>query len=190
MSLRRQFKSAQPHYSPSKMRNISRFCGMTLSGEEREQENRSLGQEIILRNDDSHNPYLLVLMASPWWVLAGGFAGLAGSILWLVLWVFRLRQALAEKGMKYTSITLVLLPALFLPSSVHLILREVTVIRQGGEVDTALVYALAALGWIFPVTMAAGMMLDAWGTQDHATIFGTYGSGTHTECRAYLRASH
>ena len=102
------------------------------------------------------------MTGSPWWVLAGGFAGLAASVLWLVLWFFRVRHALAERGWKYTSIALVLLPVQWLPGSVYVVLRELTIIQPGSTVDTALSYAIAALGWITLGTMVAGVMLDAW----------------------------
>src|SRR2546422_7719339 len=80
----------------------------------------------------------------------------------LVLWFFRVRHALAERGWKYTSIALVLLPVQWLPGSVYVVLRELTIIQPGSTVDTALSYAIAALGWITLGTMVAGVMLDAW----------------------------
>lgn len=99
---------------------------------------------------------------SSWWVMAGGVAGLAGSVLWLVLWSFRLRQALAEKGWRYTSRVSVLPLFYVLPGSMQVVLREMAVIEHGGTVDIAFTYALAALVWIILATLVAGILLDAW----------------------------
>ena len=100
-------------------------------------------------------------MDDPGWVLAGGVAGLAGSGLWLALWFFRLRQALAGKGWKYTSVALVLPVFYVLPGSMQIVLRELAVIEPGSTVDTAWTYAVAALVWIILATIVAGVVLDA-----------------------------
>jgi len=96
-----------------------------------------------------------------WWVLAGSVLGLVASSLMTVYWFSRLRLALDEKGWKYTS-TLGALPwiiALF--TSVHVLVRELTVIQIGGTVDTTLLYTLAALDWIVLATVGTGIILDA-----------------------------
>ena len=87
----------------------------------------------------------------PWWVLAGPYAGLAGSILLTAGWFFFWRDSLAERGWKHTSRVLVF-PAIWtLVGSVNMLL--------GGS--PALQTGVAALIWILLTTMVAGMMLDA-----------------------------
>ncbi|OLD91810.1 hypothetical protein AUG86_00200 [Euryarchaeota archaeon 13_1_20CM_4_64_14] len=98
----------------------------------------------------------------PWWVLAGPYAGLAGSILGLALWFFRLRHSLAEKGWKHTSRVWVLFPIFILTDSVRRLLIALQVIQIVDRTETALQYTFAALGWIILAIMVAGMMLDAW----------------------------
>jgi hypothetical protein len=49
-----------------------------------------------------------------------------------------------------------------LPTGVHVVLRELTVIQPSSTVDIALTYAIAALVWIILGTFAAGIMLDVW----------------------------
>jgi hypothetical protein len=96
-----------------------------------------------------------------WWVLVGSIIGLAASSLMIVYWFFRLRLAMAEKGWKYTS-TLGALPwiiALF--NSLYVLLRELTVIQEGGTVDTTLLYTLATLDWIVLAAVGTGIILDA-----------------------------
>lgn len=94
---------------------------------------------------------------------------MAGSILWLALWFFRLRPALAEKGWRHTAVVLVLPVFYVMPGSMQIVLRELEVIQQGGPVDTALTYTVAALAWIVLATIVVGMMLDAWrGTRQSA----------------------
>jgi ABC-type maltose transport system permease subunit len=96
-----------------------------------------------------------------WWVQAASVAGLVGSSLMIVYWFSRLRLALAEKGLKYTS-TLGALPwimALF--TSIYVLMRELTVIQEGGTVDTTLLYTLAILDWIALVAVGMGIILDA-----------------------------
>jgi hypothetical protein len=79
----------------------------------------------------------------------------------IVYWFSRLRLALAEKGWKYTS-TLVALPwIMVLFTSVCVLLRELTVIQEGGTVDTMLLYSSAILDWIALVGVGAGIILDA-----------------------------
>jgi len=96
-----------------------------------------------------------------WWVLVGSVAGLVASSLMIVYWFFRLRLAIAEKGWKYTS-TLVAFPwIVILFNSVHVLLRELTVIQKGGTVDTTLLYTFATLYWIVLATLGTGIMLDA-----------------------------
>ena len=96
-----------------------------------------------------------------WWVLAASVSGLVGLSLMIVYWFFRLRLAIAKKGWKYTS-TVVALPwILGLFTSVHLLMRELTVIQKGGTIDTTLSYTLAALVLIVLATMGIGMILDA-----------------------------
>src|SRR5213594_4195932 len=100
------------------------------------------------------------VVMSPLWVLAGGIAGLAASVLWLVMWFFHLRQALAERGWKITSRVLVLPLFYVLPGSVQIVLRE-TIVQQAGTVDPALTYAIAALVLITLAITVVGLMLDA-----------------------------
>ncbi len=88
-----------------------------------------------------------------WWVQAGAVAGLAGSSLWIVLWLFRVRFALAEKGWKYTSLVWALPPIAVLPASVDVLL--------GGSVESPLRYASAVLWLIVLATIVAGIMVDA-----------------------------
>ncbi len=97
-----------------------------------------------------------------WWVLPGAVAGLAGSSLWIVLWFSRLRLALAERGWKYTSLVVALLPIAVLPTSVHMLL--------GGTVESTVQYAFAALSWIVLATMVAGIMLDAVRRMRHFSV--------------------
>jgi hypothetical protein len=96
----------------------------------------------------------------PWWVPLGPYAGLAGSILLLALWFFRLRHSLAEKGWKHTSRVFVFFPIYVLTNSVLFLLVGQHVIDIGGT-GTALQYTFAALIWIILAMMVAGMMLDA-----------------------------
>jgi len=98
----------------------------------------------------------------PLWVLAGHYAGLAGSILYLALWFFRLRHSLPEKGWKHTSRVVVLLPILILADSVRFLLVELQVIQIGDRTETVWQYTVAALLGIIVATMVAGVMLDAW----------------------------
>jgi uncharacterized membrane protein len=95
----------------------------------------------------------------PLWVLAGPYAGLAGGILFLALWFFRLKHSLAKMGWKHTSRVFVLLPIYLLTDSVFLLLIGQHVIDRGTE--TALQYTIAALILIVLAIMVAGMMLDA-----------------------------
>ncbi len=88
-----------------------------------------------------------------WWVQAGAVAGLAGSSLWIVLWLFRVRFALAEKGWKYTSLVWALPPIAVLPTSVLTLL--------GGTVESTAQDAFGVLWWIVLATIVAGIMLDA-----------------------------
>jgi hypothetical protein len=97
----------------------------------------------------------------PLWVLAGPYAGLAGSILFLALWFFRLKHSLAKMGWKHTSRVFVLLPIVILTDSVRFLLVELQVIQIGGT-ETAVQYTIAALILIVLAIMVAGMMLDAW----------------------------
>jgi len=96
-----------------------------------------------------------------WWVLVGSVLGLVASSIMIVLWFSRLRLALAEKGLKYTSTVLALPWIMVLFSSVHVLLVELTVIQKGGTVGTTLSYTLAALDWIVLATVGTGMILDA-----------------------------
>lgn len=96
-----------------------------------------------------------------WWVQVGSVAGLAASSLMIVYWFSRLRLAIAEKGLKYTSIVVALPWIMGLFNSVYLLLGELAVIQKGGTVDTMLSYTLAALYWIVLATMITGMILDA-----------------------------
>jgi hypothetical protein len=95
----------------------------------------------------------------PWWVL-GPYAGLAGSILFLALWSFRLRRSFAEKGWKHTSRVFVLFPIYVLTDSVLFLLVGQHVIDIG-RTETALHYTFGTLIWIILAMMVAGMMLDA-----------------------------
>ncbi len=88
-----------------------------------------------------------------WWVQAGAVAGLAGSSLWIVLWLFRVRFALAEKGWKYTSLVWALPTIPVLLTSVDVLL--------GGTIESPVRYVSAALWWIVLATIVAGMMADA-----------------------------
>lgn len=88
-----------------------------------------------------------------WWVQAGAVAGLAASGLWIVLWLSRVRFALAEKGWKYTSLVWALPPIAVLPASVDVLL--------GGTIESPLRYASAVLWLIVLATMVAGIMVDA-----------------------------
>ena len=97
----------------------------------------------------------------PLWVLAGHYAGLAGSILWLAWWFFRLRHSFAEKGWKYTSRVWALFPIVILTDSVRFLLVELQVIQIGDRTETVWQHTVAALGWIILAIMVAGMMLDA-----------------------------
>jgi hypothetical protein len=97
----------------------------------------------------------------PLWVLAGPYAGLAGGILFLALWFFRLKHSLAKMGWKHTSRVFVLLPIVILTDSVRFLLVELQVIQIGGT-ETAVQYTIAALILIVLAIMVAGMMLDAW----------------------------
>ena len=96
-----------------------------------------------------------------WWVLAGSVIGLVASSLLIVYWFSRLRLALAEKGLKYTSTLLALPWILTLFTSIYVLMRELTVIQIGGTVDTTLMYASAILDWIALATMGTGIILDA-----------------------------
>src|SRR2546428_7030094 len=98
----------------------------------------------------------------PWWVLAGPYAGLAGSILGLALWFFRLRHSLAEKGWKHTSRVWVLFPIFILTDSVRRLLIALQVIQIVDRTESELYYTFAALGCIILHNMDTGMMLDAW----------------------------
>ena len=96
-----------------------------------------------------------------WWVLVGSVIGLPALSLMIVYWFFRLRLAIAEKGWKYTS-TLVALPWITVSfNSIHVLLRELTVIQKGGTVDTTLMYTLAALNWVVLAALLTGIILDA-----------------------------
>ncbi|MFQ5621559.1 MAG: hypothetical protein ACE5FT_06990 [Candidatus Nanoarchaeia archaeon] len=96
-----------------------------------------------------------------WWVLVGSVIGLVVSLLMTVYWFSRLRLAIAEKGWKYTS-TLVALPwIIVLFNSIHVLVRELTVIQKGGTVDSALMYTLATLDWIALATVGVAIILDA-----------------------------
>ena len=95
-----------------------------------------------------------------WWVQVGSVAGLVASSLMIVYWFSRLRLAIAEKGWKYTS-TLVALPWIaVLFNSVHILLKELTIIQKGGTADTTLMYTSAILWWIVLATVGTGMILD------------------------------
>jgi hypothetical protein len=97
----------------------------------------------------------------PLWVLAGPYAGLAGGILFLALWFFRLKHSLAKMGWKHTSRVFVLLPIVILTDSVRFLLVELQVIQIGGT-ETAVQYTISALILIVLAIMVAGVMLDAW----------------------------
>jgi hypothetical protein len=96
-----------------------------------------------------------------WWVQAGSVAGLVGSSLMIVLWLYRLRLVMAEKGWKYTSALWAFPWIVILFNSVCLLLGELPVTQKGGTVDTALVYTFAALYVIVLATVGTGMILDA-----------------------------
>jgi hypothetical protein len=96
-----------------------------------------------------------------WWVLVGSVVGLVASSFMMVFWFFRLRLAMAEKGLKYTSTLLALPWIMVLFTSIYVLMRELTVIQIGGTVDTTLLYALAILDWIVLATMGTGIILDA-----------------------------
>jgi hypothetical protein len=87
----------------------------------------------------------------PLWVLAVTYLGLAGGILWLALWFFRLRHSMAERGWKYISLSFPLLGILMLANSVlHLLLESSPALTTG-----------LALGWILLLAfMVVGMILD------------------------------
>ncbi len=91
-------------------------------------------------------------MESPWWVLAGGVAGLAGGILFLVV-LFRWRHEMAERGWKYTPLGLAFLGIFVLAgSALNLLLGWPPALSTG-----------VALGWILSLAiMVAGIVLDAW----------------------------
>jgi hypothetical protein len=95
-----------------------------------------------------------------WWVFVGSVLGLVASSLMTVYWFFRLRLALAENGWKYTSIVGAFAWIIVLFNSMHILLRELTVIQIGGTVDTVLLYTLAALDWIVLAAVSTGLMLD------------------------------
>ncbi len=97
-----------------------------------------------------------------WWVQVGAVAGLAGSSLWIVLWLSRVRFALAEKGWKYTSLVVALPPIAVLPTSVHMVL--------GGTVESPVQVAFDALWWIVLATMVAGIMVDAVRRMRHSSV--------------------
>jgi hypothetical protein len=79
----------------------------------------------------------------------------------MVYWFSRLRSALAAKGWKYTS-TLGALPwIIVLFTSVYVLVRELSVIQEGGTVDTTLLYTLAILDWVALATVGTGIVLDA-----------------------------
>jgi hypothetical protein len=96
-----------------------------------------------------------------WWVLAGSVAGLVASSLMIVCWFFRLRSALTEKGLKYTSKLGVLVWIMVLFMSVHVLLWKLGVIQKGGTFDSILMYTSATLNWIALVTVAVAMIFDA-----------------------------
>src|SRR2546422_6350070 len=98
----------------------------------------------------------------PGWVLAEHYAGLAGSILWMAWWFFRLRHSLPEKGWKHTSRVWALFPIVILTDSVRFLLVELQVIQIGDRTETVWQYTVAALLGIIVATMVAGVMLDAW----------------------------
>jgi ABC-type maltose transport system permease subunit len=95
-----------------------------------------------------------------WWVLDGSIVGLAASSLMMVYWFSRLRLAMAEKGLKYTSTLLALPWIMVLFTSIYVLMRELTVIQIGGTVDTTLLYTLAILDLVVLATVGTGMILD------------------------------
>jgi hypothetical protein len=87
----------------------------------------------------------------PWWVLAAPYAGLAGGILYIA-WFFVARRSMAEKGLKYFSLSYPLLGIFVVAGSVLNILLGWPPALQTG----------VALGWILVLaTMGVGAMLDA-----------------------------
>ena len=96
-----------------------------------------------------------------WWVLGGAVLGLVGLSLVIVYWFARLRLALAKKGWKYTSVVVALPWIMGLFNAIEVLLREFAVLQEGGTVDTAWMYTLAALNWIVLPTVLAGIILDA-----------------------------
>ena len=96
-----------------------------------------------------------------WWVLPGLVAGLLASSLMIVYWFYRLRSAMTGKGWRYTCHLWVLVWMAVFFGSASGLLRMSVVIEEGSRIDSILLYISAILYWIAPVSLVAGMILDA-----------------------------
>jgi uncharacterized membrane protein YedE/YeeE len=86
--------------------------------------------------------------------------GLAGGILWLALWFFGLGHSMADKGLKHSSLSVLLLGIFVLAGSIlNLLLGWPPALSTG-----------VAIGWFLLLAiMVAGMTLDAWRKTRHST---------------------